>query len=130
MTVVTSDQWRELVLAYEAAGARSDAALAASEADGPGVMGSAEDRHYEACWAAFVAEEDRLLTMVAPSFEAIAFQLHVFAERFHQADLSGPQSRGEEQPAGEILRCILAGLEQLSGRSLPGPMAVAQGAAQ
>ncbi|MBU1375452.1 MAG: hypothetical protein KKE02_07950 [Alphaproteobacteria bacterium] len=130
MAVVTLERWRELVLAYEAAGAKSDAALAASEADSPGVMGSAEDRHYEACWAAFMAAEDRLLTLVAPSFEGIAFQLHVFAERFHQADLSGPESRGEEQPAGEILRCILAGLEHLSGRSLPGPTAAAEGLAQ
>lgn len=114
MMAVTVDEWRQLVAAYEAAGLKSDEALEASEADGPGDIGSEADLHYEACWGAFGAAEDRLLGVVAPTVEALVYQLKVFAERFHQADLAGPETAGEDRPAGEVLRCIVAGVERLS----------------
>jgi hypothetical protein len=116
MTAVTVEQWDELVAAYEAAGVKSDQALEISEADGPGEPGSAADLHYEACWAAFGAAEDELLSAVAPTADALIYQLRVFAERFHQADLTVAETAGEDRPAGEFLRCILAGVERVTRR--------------
>jgi hypothetical protein len=115
MIAVTLEQWRDLVAAYEAAGVKSDEALEISEADGPGDPGSDADLHYQACWAAFGAAEDELLGVVAPTVEALIYQLKVFAERFHQTDLTVSETVGEDRPAGEILRCILAGVECLNG---------------
>ncbi len=115
MSAVTETEWRDLIASYEAAGVKSDEALAIAEADGPSVSGSEEEAVYDRCWAAFVAEEDRLLDVVAPNLEAVAYQLRVFAERFHQADLTQVATDGEDRPAGDILRRILAGIARAGG---------------
>jgi len=95
MMAVTEAQWRDLVDAYEAAVAASDEALETVEADRPSVAGSVEEAAYDRCWAASVAAEDRLLDVVAPNLDAVAYQLRVFAERFHQVDLA--QRTGAEE---------------------------------
>lgn len=115
MGAVTETEWRDLIAAYEAAGVRSDEALAIAEADGPSIAGSDEEAVYDRCWAAFVAEEDRLLDVVAPNLEAVAYQLRVFAERFHQADLAVVAGEGEDRPASEILRRIHEGIARAGG---------------
>lgn len=102
--MILETEWRRLVDDYEAAGRDSDAASA--EADAVGFHDPAyplADARHEALRRVFETCEDDLLDVVAPNLDGVAYQLKVFAERFHSAVLDEPM-------AGEYLRHILAGL--------------------
>ena len=107
--------WDALVKAYESARAQSDQAFDAYDALDPATSDDTpEEQHYEACRRLFEAAEDQLLDAVAPSLEGVAYQIRIFAERFHQAVLDEAEMSGEDRPAGEFLRRILTGLERAS----------------
>lgn len=109
---MSEQSWAGLVADYDTAIARSDTAFAAYDALEPaGSDDTEEERRYEAAFASLLAAEDRLLGTVAPHLTGVALQLRIFAERFHSAELSEPETPGEGRPAGAILRRILSGIE-------------------
>lgn len=105
--------WGQLVDAYERA--ESDAALAFHAFDLVPLADNDEqpsdvEGNYEALRAVRDQWEDKLLSVEAPTVQAAAYQLRLFALRYHGADLATRHGYQDDQVAA--LRRIYDSLER------------------
>jgi hypothetical protein len=105
--------WSHLVEAFEAAeaeAARAEDARRHAPAPANDEQPSGLDETSAALTRVRDAWEDRLLTVACPSVAAAAYQLRLFARRYHGAELAAP-APDDESPAAVTLRRIWGGLQ-------------------
>jgi hypothetical protein len=113
-------EWSRLVGEFEALDAEAQAAYHAYEA-APADQRDALEARYEELGRLRNAHEDRLLEATAPSPEAAAYQLRLYALGHLFTDLAEPPGADEER-AVAVLRHIYDGLRRLAVASAVPPI--------
>lgn len=112
MVEVSQGIWDQLVSAHVEADAKAQAAWVTYDAlplPANEQGESPEEQAYEALRKEADRIEEQILGLVAPDARAAAYQLELFALRYHSADLSQPQVSASG-PEEAILRRIYTAL--------------------